>query len=102
MSQAFLPWLIGDKVQECEYIEGYVYLVLEGAFISLFNPILGSWTREHVIGATLMSMDLRASEWLRFTFSSGEVLTLSLRLEDYSGPEAAYFKYRKQNGSLVL
>lgn len=102
MSRPFLPELIGDTVARCEYVSDWVYLVLDKVNICLFNPILTTWTGERIVGTKLIALELEESEWIRFLFSSGEEMRVSLRAEDYECPEAVVFTFRDTSYDVIL
>ena len=90
--------LVGQKVTGLRLGEDVVSLLLsEGVFVA-FNPISGAAPGElegrHIEGVSLVD-----HERLSLAFDDGSMLHVSLRDEDYSGPEA--YEVSFVDGSIV-
>ena len=82
-----LDGLVGQEVTGSEIGCGVVSLTLSGGVFAAYNPVGGA-SPSSLEGARIASVELVEHERLSLVFAGGAVFYVSLRDEDYSGPEA--------------
>lgn len=84
--------IVGAVVVRCYPVHDYVQLELDRVGLSLYNPILGlEPTTEQLLGFTgrvVTAVEAEDDQWFRIRFDGGPDLVISLRPQDYTGPEA--------------
>lgn len=96
--------LRGAQLSAVTFVQDYLQLWFDGPGINVFNPLtvttragaLTSWSpgfRDALCGQItriVAGVDRRPGESLTLSFEDGSSLAISLRRQDYSGPEAYY------------
>lgn len=107
--------LRGEQLSAVTFVQDYIQLGFDGPGINVLNPTtvttraktVTSWTpgfRDALceqITKIVAVVEQRPSESLTIAFEDGSSLSISLRPEDYSGPEAYFAHGFKQNAGWV-
>jgi len=94
-----LDRLVGQEVTDSEIGHGVVSLTLSDGAFAAYNPVGGA-SPESLKGARIASVELVEHDRLSLVFADGAVFHVSLRDEDYSGPEA--FVARLADGEIIV
>jgi len=113
MRQTFLQPLIGECLSAVTFLMDHVQMDFNGSVLTALNPVviragvqqwrpLDSGWRDALCGRIGLSVDaVKDTEAeLAIEFNDGSVVSLSLRAEDYIGPEA--FTFNPLEGPLVV
>lgn len=96
--------LIGEKLSAVTFVQDYLQLWFDGPGLNVMNPItvlaenrqIASWEKGFrdllcgQIAKTISSVVWNEGEGFELTFSDESILSVSLKPDDYSGPEAVY------------
>ena len=96
--------LRGEVLSAVTFVQDYLQLAFDGPGISVFNPLtvataegaITSWGpgfRDRLCGQiakVVEGVEVREGEALVVRFADGSTITVSLRAEDYEGPEAIH------------
>jgi hypothetical protein len=106
-----LQALNGTQLSSVEFLFDYLQLRFEGRCLTAYSPVTVSgpfgnlcWGQKDYRDAlcdqiTKVVIEARCDgKEIRVSFENGSALLLSLRANDYTGPEA--FEYTDENGSL--
>jgi hypothetical protein len=100
-----LEMIVGEFMSSVEFVMDYVQLGFNGSTLTSF---VGPRVHDHgqvfqetepgyrnaicaLIGEVVSSTEVREQDILRITFADNRSITVSLRAEDATGPECAYF-----------
>jgi len=98
--------LVGTELASVMFVRDYVQLGFDGPVLNALTPIAvttnggipvtsGEADFRHrlceLIGGSVTEVRLRSGEALSIRFADGSLVSLSLRAEDYPGPEAIVF-----------
>jgi hypothetical protein len=100
-----LEAIVGGELSAVVFVRDYVQLQFDGAGLTALNlPVIkvGQKTlafgqpgyRDALcerIGHAVRGACVKENEWILIDFEDGSTLSISLRPDDYSGPEAAIF-----------
>jgi hypothetical protein len=107
--------LRGEQLSAVTFVQNYLQLWFDGPGINVMNPLtvatsstsITSWSpgfRDVLCGQIakiVRDVELRPRESLTIAFEDGSLLSVSLRPEDYTGPEAYFAHGFKQNAWIV-
>lgn len=97
--------LVGKELATVTFVRDYVQLGFDGPVLTALTPLTVTDANGRVssgddqfrnrlcdlIGSKVAEVGLRPDEALVVSFASGSSVSLSLRAEDYGGPEAIVF-----------
>jgi hypothetical protein len=106
--------LVGEELATVTFVRDYVQLGFDGPLLTSLTPLVVTDTSGRVtsgddqfrnrlcdlIGKQVTGVDLRAEDALFIRFGDGSSVSLSLRADDYPGPEAVNF--RGADGQLIV
>lgn len=96
--------LEGEQLSSVEFVQDYLQLRFDGPGINVYNPIVvksmnaqaKSWDAQFrnllcaQIAKIVAAVQVQEGSALIIKFEDGSTVTISLRSEDYKGPEALY------------
>ncbi len=89
MPPSLLDVMVGKRVEAIEPIHGYFQIVFNGdSRFTILNRFAGDITS--ITGTTVVQV-VGTDEAVELRFSNGHAITVSLRPEDYRGPESFTF-----------
>lgn len=94
-----LQHLVGQRLLCTTEDEGALVLEFSAAKAAIFNPVSGSKPKA-CAGSTVEAVRFFEHEYLRIEFSGGQAFAVSLREQDFSGPEA--FCVTFDSGAIVV
>lgn len=94
-----LQRLIGQNLLRTIEDKGTLVLEFSAAKAAVFNPVSGNEPTA-CVGSTVQAVQYAEHESWRIEFSGGLVLSVSLREQDFSGPEAFCVTFKK--GAIVV
>ena len=113
-SEGLLRYLIGDRLCAVTFIMDYIQFQFDNSHLTVLNPIVVEIdTQKYKIGDLLFRNSLcerilhnvenviLSNKTLQVYFDDSAVFLISLREEDYSGPEALNFNFW-QNGKEIF
>ena len=101
-----LQFLVGEQLSSVEFVADYVQLRFNGPCLTVYtiaqkvakDELAKTWGEPgycdalcSLIMCTLKQAHVVSNEYLSLTFDDGSVWSVSLRDEDYRGPEAIYY-----------
>ena len=107
--------LVGTELASVAFVRDYVQLGFDGPVLNALTPIAVTTNGITVtsgdadfrnrlcelIGGRVSGIRLRSGESLSIDFEDGSLVALSLRVEDYPGPEAIVF-FTGRDGTVVF
>jgi hypothetical protein len=114
MKPDFVGELIGSQLSAVTFVMDYLQLWFDGPGINVYTPLTVVSGDQRItdgepgfrdvlcaqIAKTVAALDLRPADAFAITFEDASCLSISLRPEDYTGPEAFYAHHFK-DGSWV-
>ncbi len=94
-----LQQLIGQQLVRTNEDKGILVLEFSAAKAAVFNPRSGNEPLA-CVGSTVQAIQYVEHDSWHIDFSGGRILTVSLREQDFSGPEA--FCVTFNNGAIVV
>jgi hypothetical protein len=112
----FFGELCGNKLSSVEFVMDYLQLRFDGPCINVNNPLTVRTPKKQItsrdngfrdllcqqISKQVITIDLEEDKALNIYFDNNSRISISLRPEDYTSPEAIYAHGFKDNGWLVL
>lgn len=97
--------LIGGQVLACEIVEDYLHIRMNVAVVNIANPIRGLEISPEgcarVVGHRIVDVRVAEGDCITFMFDGQVNLVVSLKPEDYVGPEALEIGF-PTGGNIVL
>jgi len=101
-----LQGLVGHTLSAVEFVEDYLQLRFDGGCISSYTQPTISWGDESLtwgqpgyrdalcrqIGCRVEHAEVAEGQYLSIAFENGALISISLRDDDYGGPEALQFR----------
>jgi|GEM_PF-1694811 len=108
--------LVGEQLSSVTFVMDYVQLGFDGPCLTAYTGLKVSvegkafaWGEPGFrnalcdrIGATVRQAEIVANDAIRITFSDDAVISISLKLEDHVGPEAAELTDRTGDSHLIV
>lgn len=94
-----LQHLIGQQLLRTIEDKGMLVLEFSAAKAAVFNPVSGNEPRA-CVGCTVQAIQYAEDDSWRIEFSGGRVLSVSLREQDFSSPEAFCVTFK--DGAIVV
>ena len=98
--------IVGEQLSSVEFVQDYVQLHFDGRTLTAYTRPTVATGEDHSawgqpgfrdalcerIARTVCSVAVSTGQEIRIAFDDGSSVAISLRPEDYSGPEAAMFQ----------
>lgn len=111
----FIEPIVGEQLSSVEFVQDYVQLHFDGPNLTLFVwPVIsfdGTTVRFgdpcyrdelcRRISRNVVEVTSEADNFITIKFDDGSSMSMSLKPEDRTGPEAGYFSVTRYNGQLL-
>lgn len=94
-----LQHLVGQQLLRTIEDEGTLVLEFSAARATVFNPISGNDPQD-CAGSTVQAVKYAEFNFWRIEFPGGQAISVSLREENFAGPEAFCITF--ENGAIVV
>jgi hypothetical protein len=108
--------LIGHQLSAVTFVQDYLQLAFDGPVINVYNPLtvetptITVWTWEDQLRNVLCGQITKRvadvavilHDQCRIVFTDGSIIRISLREDDYTGPEGLFYHGFQGNASGVL
>lgn len=111
-----LQRLVGQRLVSVVFVQDYLQLIWDDASLTVLNPITVE-AQDHILGPDddllpkrlvdlipneTVGVEVTGDEVLRLRFSDNKAIAISLRDNDYVGPEALIFRAKGMDVTWVI